>query len=206
MNRSVRLIVAILTACAAVIFAYTLYRSTVAAPASDELSVPDEMIAVSTTAPVVSSAGKPETPTHISIPAIGVEAGVVDVGLGKSGNMAVPYTYTDAGWYRYGTLPGAVGSAVLDGHVDNGLGGGAVFARLGELKAGDDLYIESKEGQRLHFVVEEVASYAVADVPLQKLFTRDDKPRLNLITCEGAWIAEQKMYDRRLVVYATLAQ
>jgi LPXTG-site transpeptidase (sortase) family protein len=151
-----------------------------------------------------SSSDMAGAPARIRIPKIGVDAGVADVGLGKTGNMAVPYTFTDAGWYRYGTLPGQMGSAVLDGHVDNGLGTPAVFARLGELEAGDDIYIDTKEGATLHFRVEEAQAYDLQDVPLQKIFNRKDAPRLTLITCEGTWNESQKMYDERRVVYAVL--
>lgn len=130
---------------------------------------------------------------------------VQHVGRAKSGNMAVPTNFTDAGWYREGTVPGNVGSAVIDGHVDNALGLPGVFVRLGELAAGDDIYIETEEGNTLHFVVEEATSYAVEDVPREVLFNRSDASRLNLITCQGNWVSDKKMYDRRLVVYARLA-
>jgi len=145
-------------------------------------------------------------PIRIRIPSIEVDASVVDVGLGKTGNMAVPLSYSDAGWYRYGPKPGEAGSAVLDGHIDNGFGLPAVFARLKELKEGDDIYIETKEGETLHFVVETAETYDVAHVPLEKLFNRDDTARLNLVTCEGEWLAEEKMYDERHVVYAVLSE
>jgi len=197
-----KIIVAALTLCAAAVFLFTLFHSAVYVTSDDT----DTGVApVSTTTPAISSSEQVASwPARIRIPNAGVDAGVDDVGVGKSGNMAVPYTYTEVGWYRYGTLPGNMGSAVIDGHVDNGLGGPAVFAKLSELKTGDSIYIETQEGETLEFKVEEVTSYAVEDVPLEKLFNRADQPRLNLITCEGVWDQSAKMYDRRLVVYAVL--
>lgn len=187
------------------LFAATLWSSTFYVGSGNDVDTGIAPVAVSTSsASGAQSSQEAGVPARLRIPSIDLDVNVVDVGLGKTGNMAVPYTYTDTGWYRYGPKPGEVGSAVIDGHVDNGLGTAAVFARLGELKAGDDLYIDTKEGNTLHFKVEEAASYNVADVPLQKLFNRADEPRLNLVTCDGVWLADQKMYDQRHVVYAVL--
>jgi sortase (surface protein transpeptidase) len=180
---------------AVAIFGYTFAHAFYLSPA-DEISAPD----VEATAHIPPS----EKPARILIPSIGVDAHIQDVGIGKTGNMAVPTNYTDVGWYRYGTIPGQVGSAVIDGHVDNGAGLAAVFAHLSELKRGDDIYIETENKRRLHFRVQEVGHYALKDVPLKTLFNRDDAPRLNLITCEGTWIPSEKQYDERMIVYSVL--
>ncbi|MBI5644876.1 class F sortase [Candidatus Kaiserbacteria bacterium] len=143
-------------------------------------------------------------PRRLEIPSLHIDTNVQHVGRGVSGNMAVPSNYSDVGWYRYGTLPGEQGSAVIDGHVDNGLGLSGVFKHLGSMERGDDVYIITKGGSRLHFVVEEIAVYDYKNVPLEKLFERTDTARLNLITCGGRWIKNDKTYDHRIVVYATL--
>jgi sortase (surface protein transpeptidase) len=88
--------------------------------------------------------------------------------------------------------------------VDNGAGLSAVFARLSELAVGDDIYIFTETERRLHFRVQEVGHYALADVPLHTLFNREDAPRLNLITCEGTWIPSEKQYNERMIVYSVL--
>lgn len=150
------------------------------------------------------SEGPVELPDELIIPKLTVDAHVQRVGLAKSGNMAVPTNYTDVGWYKLGTAPGQVGSAVIDGHVDNGFGKDAVFKHLSELAPGDDLYIQTDSGARLHFIVEDVEAYPVANVPLQKIFNSNDKARLTLITCSGAFDTKQLEYDQRRVVYAVL--
>jgi sortase (surface protein transpeptidase) len=180
---------------AVAVFGYTFAHAFYLSPA-DEVSLPD----IHATENIPPS----EKPSRIQIPAIGVDANIQDVGIGKTGNMAVPTNYTDVGWYRYGTVPGQVGSAVIDGHVDNGAGLAAVFKRLGELQRGDDIYILTETGRKLHFKVEEIGHYSLADVPLQALFNRKDAPRLNLITCEGTWIPSKKEYDERMIVYSVL--
>ena len=142
------------------------------------------------------------TPVRLLIPAIGVEAVVSDVGLGKTGNMAVPRSYGEAGWYRYGPQPGEEGSAVMDGHMDNGFGLPAVFRNLSLLKRGDDMYVTTRAGEVRHFKVESVERYAVGDVPRERVFDFTGEPRLNLITCTGEWDSKNKSYDERVVVYA----
>lgn len=179
------------------VFCVTLTKAAFLSPLS-EIGIPDTGVTATTDIP------PSEQPDRIVIPKIGVDAHIQHVGIAKSGNMAVPTNYTDVGWFRQGTVPGQIGSAVIDGHVDNGLGLAAVFKRLSELEVGDDIYIDTKTGRRLHFEVQEKQNYAYADVPSEKLFARNDAPRLNLITCEGTWIPSKKMYDGRFVVYAVL--
>ena len=165
-------------------------------PAAEEEVMPEFLAAI-------AEAHDPlATPVRLTIPAIGVNAAVTDVGLGKTGNMAVPRSYSEVGWYRYGPQPGEAGSAVIDGHVDNGFGLAAVFRDLHMLKRGDNIYVTTKAGEERHFVVESVEHYAVADVPRERVFDFKGEPRLNLITCTGDWDAKSKSYDERVVVYA----
>jgi hypothetical protein len=59
-------------------------------------------------------------PVRIVIPAIGVDAGLIDLARGADGVLAAPpSTVLDkAGWYAKGTVPGDTGPAVIAGHVD----------------------------------------------------------------------------------------
>lgn len=145
-------------------------------------------------------------PERVIIPAIGVDALVRDVGVNASGNMATPGNYTDVGWYKYGPVPGQQGSAVLAGHVDNGLGLSGVFKRLEELEIGEEIIIRDKKGDSLRFVVTSVRTYPYKDAPTDILFNRAGAPRVNLITCAGTWVREEKTYDQRLVVSARLLE
>lgn len=189
--------VACMTLMACVIFFATLLHAAWYGPAQEEAAPPASVSA--------APAYKPTQPSRLIIPALEINAAVQDVGIGKTGNMAVPLKYADVGWYRYGPYPGQAGSAVIDGHVDNGFGLAAVFKNINTLKPGDDIYIEAQSGTRKHFIVEEVGQYLVTEVPLQKIFNRTDKARLNLITCAGDWVAQEEAYDSRTVVYAVLA-
>jgi LPXTG-site transpeptidase (sortase) family protein len=140
-------------------------------------------------------------PSGLSIPAIGLNSPIEFVGINHKGEMDVPSGDTNnAGWYKYGTLPGNKGSAVLAAHVY------AAFGNLHKLKVGDSIFIETRDGTKLRFVVEETVTYNLSDVPRQRLFNRDDAPRLNLITCAGAWSRDINTYTQRLIVYAKLVR
>lgn len=191
-----RAIVLIITATAAVVFFGTLTQALWYAPGSD-LQVPSKEIIPRELPPA-------EEPVTLRIPKIDINAKIQQTGLNSKGNMGVPTNYSDVAWYKHGTIPGQVGSAVIDGHVDNGLGLSGVFKNLGKLAAGDDIYVVTKTGRELHFVVESVNSYPYKSVPLDALFLRNDEPRLNLITCGGTWVKSDKTYDQRLVVYTRL--
>lgn len=198
MTSFTRTAVIFITFCALFIFGLTLVQSFYS-PAS-EVTVPN----TGQELPTIPE-GDAGAPSRLIIPDIKVDAHVQHVGIGRTGNMAVPTNYSDVGWYRYGTVPGQVGSAVVDGHVDNAFGLAGVFKDLAELREGDDVYVETKDGTRLRFVVEEVVTYDYKSVPPEKLFERTDGRRLNLITCGGTWLPREESYDKRIVVYTRLA-
>jgi sortase A len=158
------------------------------------------------TAPVVVNI-PPEFPVRLIIPTINVKAKVQYVGLNSKGNMGTPNNFSDVAWYKSGTLPGNTGSAVMAGHVDNGLALAGVFKHLKELRPGDSVYVEKKDGTELHFVVESVKSYPYSEIPAAEVFgLNDDGKHLNLITCIGSWMTDQKTYSERLVVYTRLVE
>ncbi len=144
-------------------------------------------------------------PDLLSIPKINVKAKVGLVGITQKGNMATPRSFREVGWYKYGTIPGNMGSAVIAGHVDNGLALPAVFSKLSELKKGDDIYITTDENKSLHFKVTGSEVYDFnANVP--EIFKENDGKILRLITCTGTWLKEYRTHDERLVVSAVLAE
>ena len=63
------------------------------------------------------------------VPAIGVNAGIVPVGVTRSGQLAIGRSVRDVYRWRDGVLPGQSGSAVLAGHTWSK--GRGVFDRLG---------------------------------------------------------------------------
>lgn len=180
-----------ITALAVVVFVSTLVQAWYVSPQS-EVTVAGER-----------SLSRGIGPLRLRVPSLGIDANVQHVGLGKSGNMAVPTNYSDVGWYRAGSRPGQVGSAVFDGHVDNGFGLAGVFTKLDTIKPGAEVLVDYASST-VRFVVTRVESYDKDAVPTNEIFSTTGRPGLVLITCEGDWLESQKTYDRRLVVYASI--
>ena len=188
-------LVAVAAAGAAVVFIITLASAALYAPQGAE-----ELL------PLNPPPAPAEPPLRLVIPAIKLDASVQQAGLLAGNRMAAPTNFSDAAWYKYGTAPGAVGSAVIAGHLDNGLGLNGVFKNLSKLKAGD--YIEViTASSTIRFVVERLETYPYDQVP-SSIFTGADAARLNLITCAGKWIKTPALgwtVDHRLIVYAVIA-
>lgn len=107
------------------------------------------------------------------------------------------------GWYRYGPRPGEKGNALLTGHVDNRYIGAAVFWSLRELGPGDDIYVQTADGQRLHFVVVDSRIYE-KDADARRVFALTQEPVITAITCEGIFDRTTRDYSHRRVVQARL--
>lgn len=193
-----KILILVITLGACFVFGFTLVHALYFAPE------PEVPLAIATSSIPAAQVDPREYPDRFEVPSLSIDTHVQHVGVTAAGNMGVPNNFTDVGWYKYGVVPGYRGSAVIDGHVDNGLALAGVFKHLGDIKVGDDIYVTSKEGTRLHFRVQEVQSYDYKSVPLEKVFSRTDRARLNLITCEGNWVKAEKTYDKRLVVYTVL--
>lgn len=145
-------------------------------------------------------------PTNLLIPSLNINANVQYVGINAKGNMGTPNNFTDVSWYKPGTVPGEIGSAVMAGHVDNGLALSGVFKHLSDIKPGDEVFVVRKDGSRIRFKVDRVVAYNYKDVPTASIFGAADEAHLNLVTCSGDWLGDQKTYEQRLVVYTTLVR
>ena len=155
-----------------------------------------------------TTAGTADLPSRLLIPKLEIDAKVQHLGVTKSGNMAAPANFTDVGWYKYGTIPGRLGSAVISGHEDNAVSLDGVFKHLEDLVVGDDIYVVDKNGQKLHFRVVEkkICPYDLKGPELERIFNAKGKVRLNLITCAGDWLASAKTNDQRLVIFTELVK
>lgn len=196
MARSKRFFILLGTLAAGVLFTNTLVGALFYNP-DTEISIP-----VESSIPLTPL----QEPTRLRIPALSINTPVQHVGVNAKGNMAAPNNFTDVGWYKYGVVPGGDGSAVMAGHVDNGLALAGVFKRLSELKTGDEVLVERVDGSIATFVVTSSRRYPYNKVPTEIIFNPLGSARLNLITCEGAWVKALKTYDERLVVFTKLKE
>lgn len=153
--------------------------------------------------PVAAPNEVAETSWRLIIPSIDVDTAIQAVGLTKEGNMGVPSSYVDVGWFKQGVKPGQPGNAVLAGHLNSGSRKPAVFKDLKKVKIGDRIYVNDK-GDVKTFRVTGSQAYDLKSAPLEKIFGGATKSQLNLITCSGNWDKTKKDYDQRLVVFTEL--
>ncbi|OII64775.1 class F sortase [Streptomyces sp. CC53] len=146
----------------------------------------------------------PSAPVRIRIPRIGVDAPVVRLGLAPDGSLEVPPpgNRNVAGWYRDGTPPGAEGTAIMAGHVDNAQGP-AVFYALGSLRKGDRIEVARVDGRTAVFTVDAVEVYDNDAFPDAKVYGRAARAELRVITCGGDY-APETGYQGNVVAYAHL--
>jgi LPXTG-site transpeptidase (sortase) family protein len=141
-------------------------------------------------------------PVTLTIPLIGVQTKLTTLGLAADGELQVPDSYSIAGWYTGSPRPGAIGSAIIVGHIDSVAGPG-VFFRLSELKAGDKVYVKRADGTMAEFRVTSVQTYLKDQFPTEDVYGPVPDAELRLITCGGAWDAATGHYLSNIVVYAT---
>ena len=141
-------------------------------------------------------------PVSLVIPAIGVSTALVRLGLTSAGALQVPPTTAVAGWYTGSPRPGAIGSAVIAGHIDSYQGPG-VFYRLSDLRRGDRVYVRRADKTLAVFKVTEVQQYPKDAFPTTAVYGATPTPQLRLITCGGTFDYSTESYLSNTVVYAT---
>jgi hypothetical protein len=152
------------------------------------------------TTPVLDAAA----PVRLEIPSIGVNTDLVPLGLNPDGTMQVPTKWEQAGWYARGPRPGEDGPAVIAGHVDS-TSGPAVFFRLHDLRAGDEVSVTRADHSVVRFVINRLEQFPKAAFPTAEVFGATPGPTLRLITCTGAFDETARSYLDNLVAFATPA-
>lgn len=142
-------------------------------------------------------------PQRLTIPALGVDTAMMNLGLQDDGTMEVPPDGTTAGWYDESPTPGELGPAVLAAHVD-WQGERGVFHRLAEMEPGDEVRVSRADGSTAVFAATRVERYPKDDFPSQAVYGDVDGPELRLITCGGDFDAGAGSYRDNIVVYAEM--
>jgi hypothetical protein len=143
-------------------------------------------------------------PVRIEIPAIGVRAPIIRLGLNPDRTLEVPENFGDTGWWTGGPRPGEAGPAVIAGHVDSHTGP-AVFYRIRDLRPGDAIVVERRDGTRARFTIQGSEEYPKAHFPTARVYGRTPGPTLRLITCSGTFDHASGHYLDNTVVYARAA-
>lgn len=153
---------------------------------------------------VVRAALSRSVPVRLEIPVIGVDSGLMDLGLKADGTMEVPPGGFPAGWYTGMPTPGELGPAVIVGHVD--LSGPGVFYNLHNLKPGDTVTITRKDGSKPVFRVTRVDRFPKDRFPTDLVYGSVDHAALRLITCGGSFNRKTGHYDDNFVAFADLVR
>ena len=143
-------------------------------------------------------------PVRIVIPAIGVDARVIRVGLNPDETIEVPATLSDTGWFEPGPEPGEQGSAVIVGHLES-LAGRGVFKRLKELRVGQTIAIHLRDGSTVRYVADSMVRVPKSRFPTDRVYAQTKQPTLRLITCAGEMNPATGYHPDNYIVFASLA-
>ncbi len=154
--------------------------------------------------PAAPEARSDATPTRVTIPAIGVDASLEDLHRGAAGELDPPKGWDNAGWFSDGIVPGQVGPSVIAGHVDSPTSA-AVFFRLDELVAGDQVHVAMTDGSSRTFTVEKTERASKSAFPTSDVYGTTPTPTLRLITCDGTFDTATGHYTDNLIVFADLS-
>ena len=146
-------------------------------------------------------------PVSLSIPAIGVTSPLLTLGLNPDGTVEVPSLddpASKAGWYRGSPTPGAIGPAIVLGHIDSKKYGPGVFYKIGSLTPGQEVDVTRKDGTVAVFKIDGVRSYPKDQFPTKDVYGNIDHAGLRLITCGGTFDPNKGSYESNIVVYASL--
>ena len=176
-------------------------------PSSSAATSESSPPAVASSSPVVAApasarAERVPQPVTLLIPALGVGAGLMRLGLQSNGTLQVPPDAMTPGWFTGAPAPGELGPAIIAGHVRwNGRAG--IFADLERLRLEDRIIITRRNGTSAVFRVTRVSKFTKAQFPTDLVYGNIDHAGLRLITCDGL-DSSGRVYRDNLVVFATL--
>ena len=142
-------------------------------------------------------------PVRLRIPAIGVDSSLMRLGLRPDGTLETPPGAFPAGWFTGGPTPGQIGPAIIAGHVRYNTPG--VFARLADLRPGEEIAVSRHDGSVARFRVTRLAHFAKSAFPTRRVYGDIDHAGLRLITCGGLDAATEE-FEENVVVFADLDQ
>lgn len=143
-----------------------------------------------------------DMPRFLRIETLNMKARIQQMGVNSVGAVQAPVNIYDSGWYTGSAKPGTPGAAFIDAHASGATRQG-LFAYLDTLKNGDTVSVEQGDGTTFTYKVVHVETVSRDAVDMKKALTvyGEVEEGLNLMTCTGAWIADEETYDKRVVVY-----
>ncbi|MFE4974836.1 class F sortase [Kitasatospora sp. NPDC056651] len=183
-------------------------------PSSDVATPAPTSNPTSTPTPAPSSGGRPadahaplppSTPLRVGIASIKLDAALLALGSDPKGSPELPpYTMPEtAAWLRDTPAPGAVGAAVLAGHVDTPTGP-AVFWKLSAVPAGSTVDITRIDGSTATFTVDRVKAFPRSTFPADLVYAPTAAAELRIVTCGGAYDRAHHEYSDNVILFAHL--
>ncbi|MFE4516953.1 class F sortase [Kitasatospora sp. NPDC056783] len=147
----------------------------------------------------------PSTPLRVGIASIKLDAALLALGTDPKGSPELPpYTMPEtAAWLRDTPTPGAVGAAVLAGHVDTPTGP-AVFWKLSAVPAGATVDITRIDGSTATFTVDRVKAFPRSTFPADLVYAPTAAAELRIVTCGGTYDRAHHEYSDNVVLFAHL--
>ncbi|WP_084626791.1 class F sortase [Demequina aurantiaca] len=142
-------------------------------------------------------------PATLTVNSVGISTNLESLGLMDDGTLATPVDTDLAGWYDGGPKPGAVGPAVIAGHVSYG-GGESVFFRLSEIERGDKITVAQEDGSNVNFRVTRVEQHPKDEFPTLAVYGNTATPELRLITCGGDVDTSTGHFYDNVIVFAQM--
>jgi len=139
---------------------------------------------------------------RLIIPSLEIDAPIVTLGVDADGTMQSPDNPTDVAWYTFSGRPGEGSNIVMAGHLDYVNYGPAVFYRLKEAQAGDEVRLALVDGTTAPYRVLDVTFYDEATAPVDEIVGPTEKEIVTLITCAGSFDPNVREYDKRVVLRA----
>ncbi len=171
-------------------------------------------------------AGPVPVPLLLEIPALGVSAAVLGVGVTPGDVMDAPEgpvgdpVWEEAFWYRGSAVPGVASTALIAGHIDGPAGTQGVFEHIDRMRPGDAVVVhDTRTGLDVRFRVTGSTSFTLDQTTQRSVLTeiygagpvagttpqssKDGLAHLTLVTCAGTFRKGIGTHDHRLAVFAT---
>jgi sortase (surface protein transpeptidase) len=174
-----------------------------AGPVAAEDAAPAVPPPFTTTAPR-GAIDRSRWPVDLAIPSLGVTAPVQPVGVGTAGELIIPPSPMDVGWYQGGSMPGEPGVALLTSHIDTRSEGRGVLSGLVRLSEGDEVLVTAGDGVVQRWSVVARTQHRKDELP-SELFARAGTSVLALVTCGGPFDPAVRSYRDNVIVWAELA-
>jgi LPXTG-site transpeptidase (sortase) family protein len=133
----------------------------------------------------------------LEIPGLDLSAPIIGIPI-QENNWNVSWLSNQVGWLEGTAFPTWAGNSALTGHIVNASGLPGPFARLRELRYGDQITIRGWD-QTYIYEVRSVKIHLPGD--LSSVLGHEEYPWISLITCSGyqPW---QESYANRIVIKA----